>query len=93
MPELLRPEEIDEVVHVDDLEATHACRTLLATEGIFAGGSTGSVVAAITRTLPDLQRPCRIITIFPDRGDRYLDLVYDDDWIAGLPARGSRPSG
>ncbi|MDQ4021081.1 MAG: 2,3-diaminopropionate biosynthesis protein SbnA [Actinomycetota bacterium] len=93
VPELLRPEEIDEVVHVDDLEAAHACRTLLATEGIFAGGSTGSVVAAITRTMPDLRRPCRIITIFPDRGDRYLDLVYDDDWLAGLPARGSRPSG
>lgn len=90
VPELLRPEEIDEVVHVDDLEAAHACRTLLATEGIFAGGSTGSVVAAIARVLPELERPCRIVTIFPDRGDRYLDLVYDDDWLAGLPDRRSR---
>jgi cysteine synthase A len=51
------------------------------------------VVAAITRTLPELRRPCRIVTIFPDRGDRYLDLVYDDDWLAGLADRNSRPSG
>lgn len=93
VPELLQPEEIDEIVHVNDLEATHACRTLLATEGIFAGGSTGSVVAAIARKLPELRPPCRIVTIFPDRGDRYLDLVYDDDWVAGLQERGSGTPG
>ncbi|MGH3901495.1 MAG: 2,3-diaminopropionate biosynthesis protein SbnA [Pseudonocardiaceae bacterium] len=87
VPELLRPEEIDEVVEVDDLEAAHGCRALLETEGIFAGGSTGFVVAAICRTLPQLPRPCRIVTIFPDRGDRYLDLVYDDEWLAGLRRR------
>lgn len=83
VPELLQPEEIDEVVVVDDLEAAHACRALLETEGIFAGGSTGFVVAAIARILPELPRPCRIVTIFPDRGDRYLDLMYDDEWLAG----------
>ena len=26
-----------------------------------------------------------ILTLLPDRGDRYLDLVYNDDWVAGLP--------
>ncbi|HEY9577234.1 MAG TPA: hypothetical protein VIR64_06150 [Pseudobacillus sp.] len=26
----------------------------------------------------------RVVTIFPDRGDRYLDLVYDDEWLAKL---------
>jgi 2,3-diaminopropionate biosynthesis protein SbnA len=87
VPELLRAEEIDEVVHVDDLEAARACRELLGTEGIFGGGSTGAVVAAIARKLPTLPRPCRIVTIFPDRGDRYLDLVYDDDWLAELELR------
>lgn len=81
-PELLRPAEIDAVVQVSDVEAAQSCRELLQTEGIFAGGSTGSVVAAISRALPELRRPCRIVTIFPDRGDRYLDLVYDDDWLA-----------
>ncbi|MGH4009839.1 MAG: 2,3-diaminopropionate biosynthesis protein SbnA [Pseudonocardiaceae bacterium] len=87
VPELLQPGEIDEVVMVDDLEAAHACRALLETEGIFAGGSTGFVVAAISRILPELPRPCRIVTIFPDRGDRYLDLVYHDEWLAGLRRR------
>ena len=87
VPELLEPEEIDEVVYVSDLESAQACRAVLETEGIFAGGSTGSVVAAISRALPELRRPCRIVTIFPDRGDRYLDLVYDDAWLTKLRQR------
>ncbi len=87
VPELSRPEEIDEVVAVDDLEAALSCRRLLATEGIFAGGSSGSVVAAITRKLPELRPGCRVVAILPDRGDRYLDLVYDDDWLARLESR------
>lgn len=82
VPELCRPEEIDDVVYVDDVDAAHGCRDLLGTEGIFAGGSSGAVVAALHRTLPSLPRPCRVLAIFPDRGDRYLDLVYDDDWLA-----------
>ncbi|PXY31074.1 2,3-diaminopropionate biosynthesis protein SbnA [Prauserella muralis] len=87
VPELCRPEEVDEVVRVDDVDAALGCRELLAKEGIFAGGSTGSVVAAIGRVLPRLPRPCRLVAIFPDRGDRYLDLVYDDDWLAAARAR------
>jgi N-(2-amino-2-carboxyethyl)-L-glutamate synthase len=87
VPELCRTDEIDEVVHVDDVDAALGCRELLLAEGIFAGASTGAVVSAIARTLPRLPRPCRVVTIFPDRGDRYLDLVYDDDWLAAARAR------
>jgi 2,3-diaminopropionate biosynthesis protein SbnA len=87
VPELCRPEEIDEVVHVDDVDSALGCRELLVAEGIFAGGSTGAVVAAIARSLPRLPVPCRIVAIFPDRGDRYLDLVYDDDWLTAARVR------
>jgi cysteine synthase A len=87
VPELCRPEEIDEVVYVDDVDAALGCRALLRAEGIFAGGSSGAVVAAIARVLPTLARPCRIVAILADRGDRYLDLVYDDEWLAAARAR------
>lgn len=88
VPELCTPDEVDDVVHVTDADAALACRELVATEGIFAGGSSGSVVAAVRRRLAELPRPCRIVAILPDRGDRYLDLVYDDDWLAEAIARG-----
>jgi cysteine synthase A len=87
VPELCRPEEVDEVVYVDDVDAALGCRELLIAEGIFAGGSTGAVVSAIGRSLPRLPAPCRVVAIFPDRGDRYIDLVYDDDWLTAARDR------
>jgi len=85
-PELLTPGEIDEVVSVSDREAVAGCRALAATEGILAGGSSGAVVAAIDRMRSRLPDHWQLLTVLPDRGDRYLDQVYDDDWVARLPA-------
>jgi N-(2-amino-2-carboxyethyl)-L-glutamate synthase len=84
--ELLTPGDIDEVVYVSDREAVAGCRALATTEGILAGGSSGAVVAAIERIRPGLPRSWHVLTVLPDRGDRYLDQVYDDEWVAGLPA-------
>lgn len=84
VPEILVREEIDEVIHVNDRESVQACHDLLYHEGIFAGGSSGSVVAAIQKLIPNVPKPYRICTIFPDRGDRYLDMVYNDSWVNQL---------
>ena len=85
-PELLAPGEIDEVVYVTDREAVAGCRALAASEGILAGGSSGAVVAAIERLRPRLPGHWQVLTVLPDRGDRYLDQVYDDAWVSRLPA-------
>ena len=85
-PELLAPAEIDEVVYISDREAVAGCRTLAAREGILAGGSSGAVVAAIERLRPHMPEHWQVLTLLPDRGDRYLDQVYDDEWVARLPA-------
>jgi 2,3-diaminopropionate biosynthesis protein SbnA len=79
VPELLRPEEIDEVIEVDDDEAVAGCQRLLRAEGILAGGSSGSVIAALDRLVGRLPGPARICTLLPDRGERYLGLVYGAD--------------
>lgn len=84
VPELLNKAEIDEIIYVDDWESMQGCRDLVTHEGIFAGGSSGSVVAAIKKLLPTFPKPYRVLTLFPDRGERYLDLVYNDDWVARL---------
>ncbi|GIP23233.1 2,3-diaminopropionate biosynthesis protein SbnA [Paenibacillus sp. J22TS3] len=90
VPELLNREEIDRVIHVNDYESARACRELVQKEGIFAGGSSGSVVAAIQKLLPELDSPSHIVTLLPDRGDRYMDLVYDDTWLSAVKERVER---
>lgn len=81
IPEMMRRDEIDEVVYISDLELIGGCRELLKTEGIFAGGSSGAVVAGIRKILPSMTGCKRIVTILPDRGERYMDMIYDDAWI------------
>ena len=55
------------------------CRKLIDYEGIFAGGSTGSIIAAIEQLITS--RKVQQLSLLPDRGDRYLDLVYSDTWL------------
>jgi cysteine synthase A len=80
-PELLCEEEIDDVLYVDDYDSARGCRELLLGEGILAGGSSGAVIAAVQRLAPELPEGARVVTILPDRGERYMDLVYDDEWM------------
>lgn len=87
VPELLKRDEIGQVIHIDDYESAVACRELVKHEAIFAGGSSGSVIAAIQRLCARLQHAARILTILPDRGERYLDTVYDDEWLSRMKNR------
>ena len=87
IPELLKRDELGEVIQIDDYESAVACRQLVKREGIFAGGSSGSVIAAIQRLSARLLQPARILTILPDRGERYLDTVYNDQWLLRMRER------
>lgn len=72
----------DECVHITDRECVAGCFRLLRREAIFAGGSSGAVVAAIGKMRRRIPRGATVAAIFCDRGDRYLDTVYSRPWIA-----------
>lgn len=72
---------IDACVHVSDRECILACRSLLRTEGMLAGGSSGAVLAAVARMLSEMPRDSTCVAILPDRGERYLATVYSDEWV------------
>jgi len=80
-PELVRPELVDDLVLVPEPEAVRMCRLLAARHGVAAGGSTGSVLAAVARLAPSMPPGATVVAIAPDLGDRYLDTLYDDDWV------------
>lgn len=82
VPEQLDACEIDEIIYVTDWESVLGCHQLIRCEGLLAGGSSGSVIAAIEKMAPRLPRDAVIVTILPDRGERYLDSVFNPDWLA-----------
>ncbi|MEM9293430.1 MAG: 2,3-diaminopropionate biosynthesis protein SbnA [Acidobacteriota bacterium] len=69
---------------VRDVDCVFGCHWLVRQEGLLVGGSSGGVFAALHRLRHDLPEGSRCALIFADRGERYLDTVYDDDWVAGL---------
>jgi len=72
---------IDEMVQVRDRDAFACARELARVEGILAGVSSGAVLWAIRDVLARLDRPARIVTLFPDGAARYLTKMFNDEWL------------
>ncbi|MEV6678943.1 2,3-diaminopropionate biosynthesis protein SbnA [Streptomyces erythrochromogenes] len=83
-PPLLDESLIDEAVLVDETDTIRTCRSL-ARRGFLFGGSTGTVVSGATAWLARHPDPATTaVAIAPDLGERYLDTVYQDNWVQGL---------
>ncbi len=83
-PPLLDESYVDEVIYVQEADAIRACHRL-ARRGFLFGGSTGTVVSGamdwlIEHGTPDLTT----VAIAPDLGERYLDTIYQTNWVADL---------
>lgn len=68
-------------VKVSDLDCIEGCWTLLKSEGILCGGSTGGVISAISRYIKYIPNSSNCVFLLADRGERYLDTIYNPDWI------------
>ncbi|HEY2808467.1 MAG TPA: pyridoxal-phosphate dependent enzyme [Steroidobacteraceae bacterium] len=66
---------------IPDAEAFRTCRELLSREGIIAGTSTGTLLAATLRYCRAQQSPKRVVTFVCDSGNKYLSKVYNDYWM------------
>ena len=62
---------VDDVIKINDEEAFGYSRLLAEREGIFAGSSSGAALSASVKLAEKVGRG-RIVTVFPDRGDRYF---------------------
>lgn len=81
-PAILENACIDEVVYVSEMESINCCRELLANYNLYAGGSSGSVYAAIKKYFAEKEvyKPVNVMCIFADSGERYITTIYNDDW-------------
>jgi cysteine synthase A len=78
-PELADLHTPDEVVYVRERDAVRSCRRILERYGLLVGGSTGSVLSAVQEY--PMRPGSTAVAISPDFGDRYLDTLYDQQWI------------
>ncbi|UUF16678.1 MULTISPECIES: 2,3-diaminopropionate biosynthesis protein SbnA [Flavobacterium] len=81
-PDILNDAKIDDVVYVNEEETISSCRELLELHNLYAGGSSGSVYAAIKKYFSEnkIDSQVSVMCVFADRGERYITTIYDDDW-------------
>ncbi|MFJ8827807.1 2,3-diaminopropionate biosynthesis protein SbnA [Streptomyces sp. NPDC102467] len=83
-PQLLDESYVDEVVHVEERDAVRTCHRL-ARYGFLFGGSTGTVVSGAMGWLTRHgEEGLTAVTIAPDLGERYLDTIYQTNWLQDL---------
>jgi cystathionine beta-synthase len=66
---------------ISDAEAFKTCRELLRKEGIMAGTSTGTLVAAALRYCREQTKPKRVVSFVCDSGNKYISKFYNDYWM------------
>jgi len=66
---------------IPDDESFSTARELLRREGILAGSSTGTLLAAALRYCRAQTTPKRVVSLVCDTGTRYLSKVYNDQWM------------
>jgi cystathionine beta-synthase len=66
---------------IPDAEAFAVCRELLRKEGVMAGTSSGTLIAAALRYCREQSAPKRVVSLVPDSGNKYLSKVYNDYWM------------
>ena len=66
---------------ISDEESFNMARELLRQEGILAGSSTGTLLAAALRWCRAQTSPKRVVSFVCDTGTRYLTKVYSDGWM------------
>ena len=67
---------------ISDRETIETARALLRAEGILAGSSTGTLLAAALRYCREQTTPKRVVTFVCDTGSKYLSKAFNDIWVA-----------
>jgi cysteine synthase A len=82
VPPNLKYEVMEAAYVVSEQISYSVCHALSHQEGLLLGASTGAIVAAGLHVASTLKPKSRILMINPDRGDRYLETVYNAEWLA-----------
>ncbi len=81
LPPVLDLRRVRRAYAISDREAFAAARELLNKEGILAGSSSGTLIAAALRWARAQTSPKAVVTFVCDSGNKYLSKMYNDFWM------------
>ena len=72
---------IDEIINITDRESFELSRQLGKHEGIFCGGSTGTIFGGALKVAKNLDESAIVVFIVCDTGEHYLTKHHSDEWM------------
>ena len=81
LPENVHFQYIDKIINISDKDSFAASRRLTKEEGIFCGGSTGTIVHVALEISKELSENDVVVFIVCDTGERYLSKAHNIEWL------------
>ena len=81
IPGTLHLKFVDRILNVTDKEAFHLSRRMAREEGIFGGGSAGTIAHVAINVAAEMSPKDLVLFIVPDTGERYLSKHFSDEWM------------
>jgi cysteine synthase A len=74
IPDIVQLDEIDQVIRIKTADAVTRAHEMSREEGLLVGISSGANIIAATQLAKEMGPGHTIVTVLPDRGERYLSV-------------------
>ena len=81
IPDIANFEKVVKAYAISDAESFAAARELLKMEGVLAGSSSGTCLAAALKYCREQTQEKRVVTFAADTGNKYLSKLFNDFWM------------
>lgn len=81
LPPIMDVSGVKSAYTISDREAFETARLLLEKEGILAGSSSGTLIAAALKHAREQTEPKTVVTFVCDSGNKYLSKMFNDYWM------------
>jgi len=81
IPDIANFEKVTKAYAINDAESFAAARELLRKEGVLAGSSSGTCMAAALKYCREQTEAKTVVTFACDTGNKYLSKLFNDFWM------------